>query len=67
MVIASAKIKEREGSTSPSSFYGHLPLLLVTRVSLIYLVDEFFYLLLMQLNEPRRLGESKVPPSGFWC
>ena len=25
MLIASAKIPEREGSISPSSFYGHLP------------------------------------------
>ena len=33
--------------------------LLVTRISFIYLVDEFFLLLVLQ-NETRRLGESKV-------
>ena len=42
MLIVSAKIPEREGGISPSSFYGHLPGLLVTRVSLIYLVVGFF-------------------------
>ena len=38
MLIASAKIPEREGSISPSSFYGQLP---------DYLVDKFFFLFLV--------------------
>ena len=41
--------------------------LLVTRVSLIYLKDEFCFLFLIQPNEQRRLGESKVSSSCFWC
>ena len=40
MLVASDKIPEREESISPSSFYRHL---LVTRISLIYLIDEFFF------------------------
>ena len=36
--------------------------LVVTSVSLIYLIDEFFYLFLVQLNEMRALGESMVLP-----
>ena len=38
LLIASAKIPEREGSISPSSFYGQLPVF-----SLIYRVDEFSF------------------------
>ena len=56
--IASAKIPERDGSTLPSNFYGGTSRLLVTRVSPIYLVDEFMfsrYLFLMLLNEMRIL------------
>ena len=34
--------------------------LLVTRVSLIYLVDKFFFLFLVYLNKMITLGESKV-------
>ena len=41
MLIASSKIPERKGSISPSSFYRHLP------DSLIYLVDEYFFLFLV--------------------
>ena len=47
MIIASAKIPKREGSFLLSSFYGLLPTLLVTRVSLIYLKDEFIFLFLV--------------------
>ena len=43
MVIALVKILEYEGSISPSS--------LVTHLSLIYLIDEFFCLFLVQLNK----------------
>ena len=45
--IALAKIPEREGSISPCSCYGWLPKLLVTHVRFIYIVDEFFFLLLV--------------------
>ena len=43
--------------------------LLVTRISLIYpyLIDEFFFWFLVQLNEARRLGEYKVLSFCFWC
>ena len=41
--------------------------LLVTRVNVIYLVDEFFFLFLVQLNEMRALGEYKVLSFCFWC
>ena len=41
--------------------------LLVTSVNLIYLVDEFFFLFLMQLNEMSMLGESKVICFCLWC
>ena len=40
--------------------------LLVTRVSLIYLVDEFFFLFLVQLKETSREDESKVLSFYFW-
>ena len=48
MLISSAKISEREGSTLLSSFYGRLSVclsfcLLVTRVSLIYLIDVLLF------------------------
>ena len=36
------------------------------RFSLIYLVDQFFFLFLVQLNKMRMLGASKVLPC-FWC
>ena len=45
--------------------------LLVTRVSLIYLVDEFFIfsLLVLLLKEMRARGESKISSCCFcvWC
>ena len=45
--------------------------LLVTRVSLIYLVDEFFIfsLLVLLLKEMRTRGESKISSCCFcvWC
>ena len=37
------------------------------RFSLIYLVDQFFFLFLVQLNKMRMLGASKVLPFCFWC
>ena len=58
MLISSAKIPKREESISPSSFMGICPL--VTRISLIYLRDEFWFWFLVQLNETRRLGEYKL-------
>ena len=58
MLIALAKILEREGNISPCSFYKQR--LLVTRVSFTYLVDEFFFLFLVKLNKMRTLGESKT-------
>ena len=39
--IGSAKIPERKGSISPSSFYGQL--LVINDFSLIYPVDEFSF------------------------
>ena len=51
LLIASAKILGCEGRSSPSSFYAWL---LVRRVSLIYLVDEFFIFLLLVLLKERR-------------
>ena len=45
----------REASLHPA-FYG----LLVTRLSLIYLVDDLLFLFLVYLNETRRLDKSKV-------
>ena len=41
--------------------------LLVTRLSLIYQVHEFFSRFLVQLKEARRLGESKVLSFCFCC
>ena len=41
--------------------------LLVTRVSLTYVIDEFFFLLLLQMSKMRTLGESKVLSFCFWC
>ena len=57
MLFPSTKILESKGSILPPSFYAQL---LVTPVSLIYLVDEFCFLFLVQLNELRMLGEYKV-------
>ena len=41
--------------------------LLVTCVSLIYLVDEFFFFALVKLNKMRRLSELKVLSFCSWC
>ena len=41
--------------------------LLVTCISLIYLIDEFFFWFLVQLNKTKRLGEYKVLSFCFWC
>ena len=41
--------------------------LCVTRVSVIHLVDEFFFCFLVQLKEARMLGESKSLSFCFWC
>ena len=41
--------------------------LLVTCVSLIYLVDEFFFFALVKLNKMRRLSEPKVLSFCSWC
>ena len=43
MFIALAKIPEREGSISQSSFYGQLPDYWSNVFSLIYPVDEFSF------------------------
>ena len=49
MSIASAKIPERGGSISPSSFWRVIARPLITSVSPIYLVDEFHFLFLLFL------------------
>ena len=41
--------------------------LLVTRISLIQLIDEFFFWFLVQLNKTKRLYEYKVLSFCFWC
>ena len=54
MVIASTEILEREGSISPSSFYGQLPDYWSNAFSLIYPVDEFSF------KEMKMWGQSKI-------
>ena len=54
MFIASAKIPEREGSISPSSFYGQLPHYWSHAFSLTYPVDEFSF------KEMNTWGQSKI-------
>ena len=49
---------ERVGSILPSSSYGHLPNYWSNELAFRCLVDEYFYLFLLQLNEMTRLGES---------
>ena len=56
----------REASRHPA-LMGYFPIISRTRVSLIYLVDEFFFLFLVQLNETKRLGESKISCFCFQC
>ena len=55
MLIASAKILEREGKFRHPAFMGNCPTI-SPHVSLIYLVDEIF-LFLVYLNEMRTLAE----------
>ena len=50
MLIASAKIPEREGNLAIQLLWATTRLL-VTRVSLIYLVDLFFFVFLLYLNK----------------
>ena len=54
MFIVSAKIPVREGSISPSSFYGQLPDYWSQAFSLIYPVDEFSF------KEMKTWGPSKI-------
>ena len=62
LLIAFAKIPERDGSISQSSFYGQVPDY-YTFFSLIYPVGEF------SLNEIRVWGESQISSDWFcaWC
>ena len=61
MLIASAKIPEREGGMSPTSFFGHLQ----TLISLIYQADEFFFWFLVA-EQNKGAAWIKVL-SCFWC
>ena len=63
MFIASAKILEREGSISPSSFYGQVPDYQSHLFSLAYPLDEFSFV------EMITLGQSKISSVCFhvWC
>ena len=54
ILIASVKIPEREGSISPSSFYGQLPDYWSHVFSLIYPVDE------LPFKEMKTWGQSKI-------
>ena len=65
MLIASAKIPEREEHPSVQLLWA-TERLLVTRVRLAYLVNQFFCLFLLQLNKMRTLGESKILSFCFW-
>ena len=61
VLVASAKIPECQGRNLPSSSYWATARLLVTRVILIDLVDEFFILsFLVLLKEMRTGDESKI-------
>ena len=54
-IVTSAKIRELKRSISPTSFLWATARLLVTRVSLMYLVDKFFiFSLLVLLKEKRQ-------------
>ena len=61
--IASAKIPERKGSISPSSFYRQLPDYQSHVFSLIYPKDEFSF------KEMKTWGQSKISSYCFcvWC
>ena len=56
--IASAKIPERKGSISPSSFYGQLPDYWSRVFSLVYPVDECSF------KEMKMWGQSEI---SFYC
>ena len=60
MPIALAKILRCEESILPSCLFWETARLLVTRVSLIYLLDEFFLLFLVYPKKMRTMSESKV-------
>ena len=57
--LASAKSMSMSAASCHPAFMSNCQLL-VTRVSPIYLVDEFTFLLLVLLNEMKMLGESNV-------
>ena len=59
MLIALAKFLEREEPLSIHLLWA-TEWLLVIRFSLVYLVDEFFFLFMVLLNKMRRLDKSKV-------
>ena len=59
--LASAKSMSMSAASCHPAFMSNCQLL-VTRVSPIYLVDEFTFLLLVLLNEMKMLGESNVLP-----
>ena len=60
MLIALAKIPECKGSISPSRLLWTSAQLLVTCISLIYLIEEFFSWFQASLDKTRRLGGYKV-------
>ena len=60
MLIALAKIRGCEESILSSCLFWETARLLVTRVSLIYLLDEFFLLFLVYPKKMRTMSESKV-------
>ena len=55
----------REESHHPV-FLGHCPTIVI-RLSLVYLVDKFFFLFLVQLNKIRTLGEPNILSFCSWC
>ena len=60
MVINQTKTSEREGDHLTIELLWETARLLVTRVSPIYLVDEFIFLFLVLLKEMRTLGKSNI-------
>ena len=68
MLIALAKIPGCEGSILSSCLFWETARLLVTRVSLIYLLDEFFLLFLVLIRwnkEGRYVQDFLLLPQGF--
>ena len=62
LFIALAKIQERKGSISPTSFYGQLPNYQSHVFSLIYPVGEFFF------TDVKTWSQSKISSYWFvWC